>query len=287
MNEKLASSRPSTRADENLHKSSLALYDQPALITGANSGIGRSVALSLARAGADIAINYVAKADEAHALASEIQAMGRRVLLLKADVTNEDDVIDMFRLVKEHFGTLHILVNNAGLQADAEIEHMTLRQWRLVLDTNLTGQFLCLREAVREFRRRGIVESVSKAAGKVICISSVHQSLAWAGHANYAASKGGVMMLMKSAALELAPRRIRVNAVAPGAVQTPINEPAWNTPEAYSKLKAIIPAGRIGEGQDIAQAVAWLASDAADYLTGATLTVDGGLSLNPHWNGAS
>ena len=232
-----------------------------------------------------MAINYVTNDDAARDLAQEIESIGRRALLLKGDVGNEDDVTRMFGAATEHFGTLHILVNNAGLQADAEIAHMTLQQWKSVLETNLTGQFLCMREAVREFGKRGIVGTVSKAAGKIICISSIHQKLAWAGHANYAASKGGVMMLMKSAARELAPKRIRVNAIAPGAIRTPINEPAWITPQAEEKLNSLIPYGRIGEVEDIAQAATWLASDAADYVTGTTLTIDGGLSLDPHGPG--
>jgi glucose 1-dehydrogenase len=260
--------------------SQLPLDGQPALVTGANSGIGRAIALSLAGAGADIAINYLENENAAHSLASEIEAMGRRAIILKADVGNEGDVIGMFESVIGMFGTIHILVNNAGLQADANIAEMSFRQWKLVLDTNLTGQFLCVREAAREFRRRGIVQNISNAAGKIICISSVHQHLAWGGHANYAASKGGVMMLMKSAAQELAPDRIRVNAIAPGAIRTPINRPAWATPEASERLRSMIPYGRIGEAEDIAQAATWLVSDAADYVTGTTLVIDGGLSLN-------
>jgi len=263
-----------------LEKVAAALDGQPALITGANSGIGRAIALGLARAGCDIAINYIAKDDAACELAQEIESLGRRAILVKADVSDEDAVAGMFRSAIDTLGTIHILINNAGLQADADIDQMTLAQWKAVLDTNLTGQFLCMREAVREFKRRGIVREISKAAGKIVCVSSIHQSVAWAGHANYTASKGGVMMLMKSAALELAPKRIRVNAIAPGAIRTPINEAAWRTPEAYDALKAIIPDGRIGEAEEIAQAAVWLSSDAADYVTGATLTMDGGLSLS-------
>jgi glucose 1-dehydrogenase len=264
-----------------------ALDNQPAFITGSNSGIGQAIALAMAAVGADIAINYIDKDDAACELAQRIEALGRRAIVLKGDVGKEDDVADMFRSAIGHFGTLHILVNNAGLQADADIVDMTLAQWDLILATNLTGQFLCMREAAREFRRRGILETVSRAAGKVICISSVHQKMAWAGHANYAASKGGVMMLMRSAALELAPARIRVNAIAPGAIRTPINHSAWETPQAHDTLAARIPYGRIGEVGDVAHAATWLASDAADYVTGATLAVDGGLSLTPDLQAAN
>jgi glucose 1-dehydrogenase len=187
----------------------------------------------------------------------------------------------MFARAEEAFGTLHIVVSNAGLQRDAPYEHMTLDQWNTVIGVNLTGQFLCTREAVRTFGRRGIDPNLSVALGKILCMSSVHQEIPWAGHANYAASKGGIMMLMKSLAQEVAPRRIRVNAIAPGAVRTPINTAAWSTPEAYAELMTLIPYKRIGEPDDIARAAVWLASDAADYVTGATLFVDGGMTLYP------
>jgi glucose 1-dehydrogenase len=158
---------------------------------------------------------------------------------------------------------------------------MTLEQWNTVIGINLTGQFLCARAATREFKRRGVVASLSQAAGKIICMSSVHQVIPWAGHANYAASKGGVMLLMKSIAQELAPHFIRVNSIAPGAIRTPINTAAWDTDKAYADLMTLVPYKRIGEPDDIAQAAVWLASDAADYVTGATLFVDGGMTLYP------
>jgi glucose 1-dehydrogenase len=187
----------------------------------------------------------------------------------------------MFATAVDHFGTLHIAVNNAGLQRDAPLLDMTTEQWNKVIAVNLTGQFLCAREAVREFKRRGVAPEISAAAGKIVFMSSVHQEIPWAGHANYAASKGGVMQLMRSIAQEVAPLAVRANAVAPGAIRTPINRPAWETPEAYRKLMTLVPYKRIGEPQDIAQAVAWLVSDMADYVTGATLFVDGGMTLFP------
>jgi glucose 1-dehydrogenase len=187
----------------------------------------------------------------------------------------------MFARVIETFGTLDILVNNAGVQRDAAIDQMTLEQWQKVIDVNLTGQFLCAREAVREFKRRGVNKEISCAAGKIICMSSVHELVPWAGHVNYAASKGGVMLLMKSIAQEVAPHRIRVNSIGPGAIRTPINRPAWETEEAYAKLMALVPYKRIGEPEDIARAVVWLASDEADYINGTTLFIDGGMTLYP------
>jgi len=257
------------------------LVGQPALVTGANSGIGKAVALGLARAGADVAVNYITHPETADEVAHEIEGMGRKAITLKADVSNEDEVDRMFADAIAHFGTLHISVSNAGLQRDSPFDEMTLEQWNTVIGVNLTGQFLCTRAATREFKRRGVIAAVSQAAGKIICMSSVHQVIPWAGHANYAASKGGVMLLMKSIAQELAPHFIRVNGIAPGAIRTPINKAAWDTDEAYADLMTLVPYKRIGEPDDIAQAAVWLASDASDYVTGATLFVDGGMTLYP------
>ena len=257
------------------------LTGQPALVTGANSGIGKAVALGLARAGADVVVNYVVNPSEADAVVRDIEAIGRRAIAIKADVSKEDEVERMFAAATEHFGTLHIVVSNAGLQRDSAFTDMTLDQWNTVIGINLTGQFLCTRAAARIFKQRGIVPSVSQAAGKIICMSSVHQQIPWAGHANYAASKGGVMLLMKSIAQELAPHLIRVNSIAPGAIRTPINTSAWDTPSAYADLMTLVPYKRIGEPDDIAQAAVWLASDASDYVTGTTLFVDGGMTLYP------
>ena len=257
------------------------LEGQPALVTGANSGIGRAVALGLARAGADVVVNYVTDPAAAQEVAHEIETLGRRAITLQADVSDETAVQHMFAKAIDHFGTLHVVVSNAGLQRDSPYDQMTLDQWNTVIGVNLTGQFLCTREAVREFKRRGVDRNVSVAAGKIICMSSVHQQIPWAGHANYAASQGGVMLLMKSLAQEMAPYRIRVNGIAPGAIRTPINTSAWNTEEAYTDLMTLVPYKRIGEPDDIAQAAIWLSSDAADYVTGTTLFVDGGMTLYP------
>ena len=257
-----------------------SLVGQVALVTGANSGIGRAVAIGLARAGADVVLNYVLQPDDANAVVREIEALGRRAIAIHADVSSEADVEAMFAKAIEVFGTLDIVVCNAGLQRDAAFDQMTIEQWNTVIGVNLTGQFLCARSAVREFRRRGL-RDVSAALGKIICMSSVHQQIPWAGHANYAASKGGIMMLMQTMAQELGSHRIRVNSIAPGATRTPINTAAWTTPEAYEKLMTLVPYGRIGEPSDIAQAAVWLASDASDYVTGTTLFVDGGMTLYP------
>jgi glucose 1-dehydrogenase len=257
------------------------LVGQKALVTGANSGIGRAVALALGAAGADVGVNYVTRPDDATAVVEQITKSGADALALEADVSNEDQVVAMFRDAIGHFGRLDILVANAGVQRDAHFVDMTLRDWNSVIAINLTGQFLCCREAVRAMSRQGVVEGVSKAAGKIICMSSVHERIPWAGHVNYAASKGGIMMMMQSLAQEVAPLKIRVNSIAPGAIRTPINTAAWSTPAAYSALMTLVPYGRIGEPEDIARTAVWLASDEADYVTGATLFVDGGMTLYP------
>jgi glucose 1-dehydrogenase len=259
----------------------IVLAGQSALVTGANSGIGKAVALGLARAGADVVVNYVTNPADAEAVAHEIEQMGRRAIAIHADVSQEAEVDAMFAKAIEHFGTLHVAVSNAGLQRDSPYDEMTLEQWNTVINVNLTGQFLCTRAATREFKRRGVDPRISVAAGKILCMSSVHQEIPWAGHANYAASKGGIMMLMRSIAQELAPHRIRVNSIAPGAIRTPINTSAWSTTQAYEDLMTLIPYKRIGEPDDIARAAVWLVSDAADYVTGATLFVDGGMTLYP------
>ena len=257
------------------------LVGQQALVTGANSGIGEAVALGLAQAGADIAINYVTHPETAEEVAHKIEGFGRKAIVLKADVSKEDEVELMYAAAIRQFGTLHISVSNAGLQRDSAFVDMTMEQWNTVIGVNLTGQFLCTRAAAREFLRRGVVKEISQAAGKVICMSSVHQQIPWAGHVNYATSKGGIHMMMQSIAQELAPHFVRVNAIGPGAIRTPINTAAWSTPEAYKELMTLVPYKRIGETDDIAQAAVWLASDAADYVTGTTLFVDGGMTLYP------
>jgi glucose 1-dehydrogenase len=257
------------------------LKGQTALVTGASSGIGKGIAIGLGHAGADVVVNYIRDEDEAEGIVEEVRRCGARAYAHRADVSSEDDVLAMFERMRREFGTIDILVNNAGLQQDATFEDMTLAQWNKVIAVNLTGQFLCAREAVREFKRRGVREPVSCSAGKILCISSVHDVIPWAGHVNYAASKGGISMMMKSIAQEVAPWRIRVNAISPGAIRTPINMQAWDTPEAYAELMKLVPYKRIGEVDDIARAAVWLASDDSDYVTGATIYVDGGMTLYP------
>ena len=259
------------------------LKRQVALVTGAASGIGAGVARALGAAGASVVINYVSNPDAAEAVAAEIRAGGAEAIALRADVSNETEVREMFARTIARLGSIDVLVNNAGLQDDAPFTEMTLAQWNKVIGVNLTGMFLCVREAAREMIRRGVRTDVSRAAGKIVCISSVHELIPWAGHVNYAASKGGVKLFMQSVAQELAPHRIRVNSVAPGAIETPINRAAWETPQALASLLQLIPYGRIGQPEDIGRAVAWLVSDEADYIHGQTIFVDGGMTLYPEF----
>ncbi|MFN8392455.1 MAG: SDR family oxidoreductase [Bdellovibrionota bacterium] len=260
-----------------------SLKRQTAIVTGASSGIGQGVAECLAAAGANVVVNYSSTPDGANETVKKIEQGGGKALAVKANVAKEDDVLRMFAETKEHFGTVDILINNAGLQKDAPFIDMTLDQWNTVIGVNLTGQFLCSREAAKEFVRRGVRQGISQASGKIICISSVHEVIPWAGHVNYASSKGGVMQLMKSMAQELAPYKIRVNTVAPGAIRTRINKDAWDTPEKEKSLLTLIPYGRVGDPDDIGKACVWLASDDSDYVHGVTLFVDGGMTLYPEF----
>ena len=257
------------------------LKGQKALITGASSGIGEAAARNLAQAGAAVVINYHSEQEAAEKIVNDIRSQGGEAISIGANVAKEDEVLAMFSQMYQHFGTIDILVNNAGLQKDSAFVDMTLDHWNLVIGVNLTGQFLCAREAAKEFLRRGVKPDVSCAAGKIICMSSVHQVIPWAGHVNYATSKGGIDMMMKSIAQELAPHNIRVNSIAPGAIETPINTSAWSTPEAKAKLLQLIPSGRVGMPDDIGKAIVWLASDDSDYVTGTTMFVDGGMALYP------
>ncbi len=259
------------------------LKGQKALVTGANSGIGEGVARALGAAGAAVVVNYVSNPEATQGLIDELQGKGVEAMAIRADVSKEDEVQAMFREMIRALGTIDILVSNAGLQRDAPLTEMTLAQWGTVLGVNLTGSFLCAREAAREMVRRGPRPEVSRATGKIIFMSSVHERIPWAGHANYAASKGGMMQLMQSLGQELAPYRIRVNSIGPGAIQTPINRAAWETPEALARLLELIPYGRIGVPEDIGKAAVWLASDDSDYVHGQTLFVDGGMTLYPEF----
>ena len=263
-----------------------SLQGQSAIVTGASSGLGRAIAIELAAAGAAVVVNHTHSGlDRANEVVAEITAAGGRAIAGEADVSQEAAVEAMFRTAIDTFGTVDILVANAGIQKDAAFVDMSLKDWQQVIDVNLTGQFLCMRAAVREFFRRGHRPEISPALGKIVCMSSVHQVIPWAGHVNYAASKGGVALLVQSAAQELAWKKIRVNGIAPGAIRTPINKSVWSDPAANTDLMKLIPYQRIGEPEDVSRAVLWLCSDASDYVNGTTLFVDGGMVLYPEFVG--
>jgi len=257
------------------------LQGQRALVTGANSGIGKAVAIAFGEAGAKVVVNYISSEERANEVVETIKSNGSDALAIRADVSKEDQVQAMVKQMIDAWGSIDIMVANAGVQRDVAFTEMSLEDWQFVIDVNLTGQFLCAREAAREFVRRGIVPDLSCAAGKIICMSSVHEVIPWAGHVNYATSKGGVNMMMQSIAQEMAAKKIRVNSIAPGAIRTPINTAAWSTPEAEAELLKLIPYQRIGNPEDIARAAVWLASDESEYVTGISLFVDGGMTLYP------
>jgi glucose 1-dehydrogenase len=259
----------------------VTLRGQRAVVTGASSGIGEAIARALAASGASVVVNYLTDRDAAARVVADIERAGGTAMAVRADVSREDEVGAMFETMLTAWSAVDILVNNAGLQRDAPVTDMTLEQWNTVLAVNLTGMFLCARAASRAMIRQGVRPGVSRAAGKILCVSSVHEIIPWAGHVNYAASKGGVKMLMQSLAQELAPHRVRVNSVAPGAIQTGINRAAWETDAARASLLRLIPWGRIGVPEDIARAAVWLVSDDSDYVHGQTLFVDGGMTLYP------
>lgn len=263
-----------------LQNMEISLHNQVAVVTGASSGIGSGIAKSLAAAGATVIVNHSSErsTDEAKAVLKEIMDAGGKGMTYQCDVSKEDQVVRMFQDVVAEYQTVDILINNAGIQKDAKFTEMTLDQWNAVIGVNLTGQFLCAREAIKEFLRRGIDPSRSVACGKIIHISSVHEIIPWAGHANYASSKGAIRMLMQTLAQEYGADKIRVNSICPGAIQTPINKNAWDTPEALNSLLNLIPYNRIGQPQDIGNLAAFLASDLADYITGTSIFVDGGMT---------
>ncbi len=267
-----------------IHK---VLVGQKALVTGASKGLGQAMAIGFARAGADVLLNYFSDEEGALSTQRTIREMGGTAEVFKADVAKENEVEAMFAFVAKRFGRIDICVPNSALQLNANVETMTLAQSQRVIDVNLTGVFLCCRSAIQAFKKQGINRSISYSCGKLILISSVHDIIPWAGHANYAAAKGGLILFMKSLAQEVAHLRIRVNALSPGAIRTPMNVEKLTSPELFeSILLKLIPSKRIGEPEDVARAAVWLASDESDYVHGTTLYIDGGMTLYPEFIGA-
>lgn len=263
------------------------LVGQKALVTGASKGLGQAMAIGFAMAGADVLVNYSADRAGAEETVRRIEELGRKAVLFEADVSSEQQMQAMFCFMIDTFGRMDICVSNAAVQKNAPVDEMTLDQWKRVIDVNLTGTFLCSREAIRQFKKQGIDRSISYACGKLIMISSVHDVIPWEGHANYAAAKGGMMLFMKSLAQEVAHLRIRVNSIAPGAIRTPMNVEKLTSPEIYEQqLLNLIPCKRIGEPEDVARLAVWLASDESDYIHGSTIYPDGGMLLYPGFIGA-
>lgn len=256
------------------------LSGKVAIVTGSSSGIGSAVAIELAKEGAKVVINYHSDEKGAEDTLGKVKEAGSEGVIVQADVSKEEEVSKMFDAARNQYGTVDILVNNAGIQQDDAVVEMSLKEWQRVIDVNLTGYFLCSREAIKEFLKRE-VDHNNKAIGKIICVSSVHDIIPWAGHINYAASKGGVLMFTKSLALEVASKKIRVNAISPGAIKTDINEEVWSDPQKAKDLLKLIPYKRIGDPEDVGKVAAWLASDDSDYVTGTTIYVDGGMTLYP------
>ena len=255
-----------------------SLKNKTVLITGASSGIGKAIAQRFGKEGSHVIINFLNNEEKADKVVQQIKHEGGSAEKFMADISREDQVRNMFSFIKKQYGVLDILVNNAGRQKDSPFTAMTLADWKAVIDVDLTGHFLCAREAARLFIDQQKKDNPNS-PGVMVFITSVHQNIPWAKRANYCAAKAGVSMLMKTIAQELAPHKIRVNAVAPGAVKTAINKDNFEDKESRKQIMRKIPYGRPGKTEDIASAVAWLASDEADYVTGETLFVDGGMEL--------
>ncbi len=253
----------------------MLLEGRKAIVTGASSGIGKATACRLAREGASVCVNYYSsqESEDAEAVVSAVKSAGVNAIAAQADVGKEDDVISMVAKATEAMGGLDLLVNNAGIEKQIPLLEMSEADWSAVIRTNLTGAFLCLREA-------GKVMAAGD-GGVVVNMSSVHEFIPWPEFAHYCAAKAGMKLLAQTAARELAPKNIRVVNIAPGAIVTPINTLVLHDPEAKHAVESEIPLGHMGRPEQIAAAVAWAASAEADYVTGTTIVVDGGMSLYP------
>jgi glucose 1-dehydrogenase len=246
------------------------LEGKVALVTGASSGIGREIALELGRQGADVAGTYHTHGQAAAEMADEIKRGGHRAIAIQANVSDAAEIRRMIQETVSQLGRIDVLVNNAGVEENEPFLDKTEEEWDRVLGTDLKGPYLCTQAVAREMVRRG-------QGGVIVNISSVHEDLAFPGYASYCAAKGGLRMLCRDLALELAPHRIRVVNVAPGAFVTPINRRTLEDPQKRAALLREIPLGRVGEPEEVAKLVAYLASDDASYITGTTVVIDGGL----------
>ena len=260
------------------------LQGQTAIVTGSSSGLGQGIAIEMGKEGANVCINYHSDEEGANQTLQAIEEAGARGFIIQADVSDPDDVKQMFDQTIDTFGTVDILMNNAGIQKDAPFLEMSHEDWQRVINVNLSGQFYCAQAAAREFVRRG-PKDYSRALGKIICMSSVHDIIPWAGHINYATAKGGVLMFIKTLAQELGQQKIRVNGISPGAIKTDINESVWGDQKKLEELLKLVPYPRIGETEDVGKLAVWLASDESDYVHGQTIYIDGGMTLYPGFIG--
>ncbi len=252
----------------------MRLTGKTALVTGSSSGIGRAIALRFAREGADVAVHYNREADEARAAAAEIEALGRRAVALGANVGDVKEAQGLVAGAVEALGHLDILVNNAGVEIREPFLDVSEAHYDLVLDVNLKGAFFTAQAAVRHMVERG-------EGGRIVNVSSIHEDVAFLHYAPYTASKGGMRMVTRTICQELAPHGITVNDIAPGAVATPINKRTLGDGDLLHELQGVIPAGRLGEPDEIAGLAVFLASDEAAYITGSTYVIDGGMT---HFN---
>lgn len=266
-----------------MQKPNNRLENQTCIVTGSSSGIGAAIAKAVAAEGANVVVNYHNNKKGAEEIAHTISKNKNsgRAIVVQCDVSNEDDVDALFKKTVTEFGTVDICIPNAGLQKDYPLHEMPLSAWQQVIDVNLTGQFLCSKAAINEFLKRGMRPEVSNSLGKIIHVSSVHEIIPWSGHANYAASKGGLKMLMESICQGYAPKKIRCNSIAPGATKTAINKEVWDTKEGLEKILKLVPYNQMGLPEDMGSVAAWLASDESEYINGTTIFVDGGMTCYP------
>jgi glucose 1-dehydrogenase len=246
------------------------------VITGASTGLGRAMAVRFGQEQAKVVINYFSNKEEALEVQKEVEQAGGQAIIVQGDVTKEKDVINLVQTAIQHFGTLDVMINNAGIENPVPSHELTLENWKKVIDTNLTGAFLGSREAIKYFVENNI-------KGNVINMSSVHEMIPWPLFVHYAASKGGIKLMTETLALEYAPKGIRVNNIGPGAMDTPINAEKFSDPEIRKDVESMIPMGYIGKPQEVAAAAAWLASSESSYVTGITLFVDGGMTKYPEF----
>lgn len=256
---------------------SMSLDHRVAVVTGSDSGIGRAIAIELAQAGADVAVSYHSDREGAEETAARVRAAGARAWVGRLDVTDPVSVASYMKTISEELGRIAILVNNAGMDGDeAHVASISLDEWDKVISVNLRGPFLCTQAVLSDM--------ILARQGVVLNVTSVHETIPWAGHAAYCAAKAGVSMMTRSMALELQNVGVRVVALAPGAIATPINAEVRNDPKGMADLKTKIPLQRVGEPQEIAQIARVLVSDAASYVTGTTVTVDGGMTAYPSFS---